>query len=561
MAGRSTDVLVENLSDCIAPCAPLGRLLFNRTRSLPFWPTSESEKRTCAEPIAQDDRASDFTAETSEGCRDCHSSTESCSIWEPSVERPRLPPRGSQGESLTATPGQVPSVAIDACVFGAAVSVPPLQGSQSARLPSARRRARQQLLLPKAPPPPESSRVSMTSSTFAHCVAAGAYSLDLLHPEEETKGLSVVAPLLRDRNLARTVGTWDAPVRLYTESLGHALGIDWTKYMDRLEAESSTSSAPSSARGGAPCGGCASSAGAGGTAPNSARGSGDTSARKRIAYTRDGRRIDNTMRSDEEANLIERVQGHSCLTPPSASHPSVAKYVGEDGTALITPGSTGITPRSVAGLTPRSSITPRSTATPRSNGITPRDRSVVTPRSPGRNPRAASNTPRSGTLDGHSLAAALAPAAFGLASAGVSGEAAEGNAQSQASVKAVPPDAVYSKRHALQGNGGASVRNKPISRRSKLEAASRRTGIRGASASGSAGDVASWRDNESFRKTHIDYSCFLQAGAAASLRDLQATAIRIAPGSDRALGSGTSGAGTVGAMRGGVSPATRKSGV
>jgi hypothetical protein len=85
-------------------------------------------------------------------------------------------------------------------------------------------------------------------------------------------------------------------------------------------------------------------------------------ARKSVIYTRDGRRIDVSMRSDEETSLIERVQGHSTLPPPSASHPSVAKYsFSESGAPLITPSSTAITPRSV-GMTPR---TPRQGTTPR----------------------------------------------------------------------------------------------------------------------------------------------------------------------------------------------------
>ena len=68
--------------------------------------------------------------------------------------------------------------------------------------------------------------------------------------------------------------------------------------------------------------------------------------RKKTAYTRDGRSIDNTMRSAEEAALLERVQGHSMLAPPGRNHPSIAMYISEeDGRSLITGESTTIEPK------------------------------------------------------------------------------------------------------------------------------------------------------------------------------------------------------------------------
>ena len=90
--------------------------------------------------------------------------------------------------------------------------------------------------------------------------------------------------------------------------------------------------------------------------------SGDTSARKggggtakaasaprrKVVYTRDGRMIDNTMRSAEEAALLERVQGHSTLAPPDAAHPSIAKYVKHDGTSLLEKGNTTIEAKPLA---------------------------------------------------------------------------------------------------------------------------------------------------------------------------------------------------------------------
>lgn len=67
----------------------------------------------------------------------------------------------------------------------------------------------------------------------------------------------------------------------------------------------------------------------GGSAPPTARstGSGAPSARAagKKTYTRDGKLIDTSMRSAAEAALIERVQGHATLAPPTMQHPSIAK--------------------------------------------------------------------------------------------------------------------------------------------------------------------------------------------------------------------------------------------
>ena len=70
---------------------------------------------------------------------------------------------------------------------------------------------------------------------------------------------------------------------------------------------------------------------------------------RKVIYTRDGRAVDNTVRSAEEAALLERVQGHASLAPPSVSHPSIAKYLNDDGTSLISEGKTAIAPRAVGG--------------------------------------------------------------------------------------------------------------------------------------------------------------------------------------------------------------------
>ena len=43
--------------------------------------------------------------------------------------------------------------------------------------------------------------------------------------------------------------------------------------------------------------------------------------------------------------LLERVQGHASLAPPTTEHPSITKYQAPDGTSLVGGGSTTIAPR------------------------------------------------------------------------------------------------------------------------------------------------------------------------------------------------------------------------
>ena len=102
---------------------------------------------------------------------------------------------------------------------------------------------------------------------------------------------------------------------------------------------------PPSPRGGE--GGAGSSRRGGGGSARSGKGGGG-SARAKKTYTRDGKLIDTSMRSAQEAALIERVQGHSTLAPPTTQHPSIAKYVDEDGSSLIKDGQTAIKPQSLA---------------------------------------------------------------------------------------------------------------------------------------------------------------------------------------------------------------------
>jgi hypothetical protein len=126
------------------------------------------------------------------------------------------------------------------------------------------------------------------------------------------------------------------------------------------------------------------------SACGTARSGSMSTRRGKVVYTRDGRCIDSssarlacflaltwvtimitnghalcvppcasfTVRSSEEAALIERVQGHSNLAPPSTSHPSVAKYIGDDGSSLIKDGEAKIAPK-VMSITPRGPLVPK----------------------------------------------------------------------------------------------------------------------------------------------------------------------------------------------------------
>jgi hypothetical protein len=199
---------------------------------------------------------------------------------------------------------------------------------------------------------------------------------------------------------------WDAPVRVHTESLGDALGMDWPKYEAAMASDAPTaterrlrlklsrldiantlgqlgddapasdassspppsSRAPSSRRESLPttrssttCSSGQPSArhkragsthsgerGTKGGGAASARGSSASAPRRKVVYTRDGRAIDSTMRSSNETRLLERVQGHSSLTAPTTAHASISKYVGDDGTSLVTEGATTIQPKQPA---------------------------------------------------------------------------------------------------------------------------------------------------------------------------------------------------------------------
>ena len=352
-----------------------------------------------------------------------------------------------------------------------------------------------------------------------------------------------VAPLIRER--AMPVDAWDEPVRVHTEALGKALGIDWTKYISRIDTQKSRAieSSPSTS----------------GRGTSSAR-SQSLSARKKTSYTRDGRKIDNSMRSAEEAALIERVQGHSTLGAPSSSHPSVAKYIGDDGTPLITPRSTSITPRSVA-LTPRvSSSTPRaSSSTPRSlasRGMTPRSA------------RGSSSTPccasTSGGVDGDALRKALSPAAFGLTAVGSAPPTSGGAKRPAPSAKVRKQESdsrgTGTAKASVQGSNGTkrngdattgisgvaeAATNRAQLQAQLQEARQRRKALSrplqqalAANLSSSAAThlaeqvgtrIASsdeWHDSV-FRRTHINYRAFLKPNVPRSLGDLQTGSIRV----------------------------------
>ena len=96
--------------------------------------------------------------------------------------------------------------------------------------------------------PLASARVGMDSSTFAVALANGSYFAPEVPGEDAPGvGISMVAPGLRERNLGRCIEAWDEPVRLQSEALSLALGINWTKYNEVQSGASTPASAPATA--------------------------------------------------------------------------------------------------------------------------------------------------------------------------------------------------------------------------------------------------------------------------------------------------------------------------
>ena len=439
-------------------------------------------------------------------------------------------------------------------------------GSQSHRTP--RHRKTRDNSLEVTHKPPESSRISMSTSTFAQCVWSGGLSLGEL-PGEYDEGLGTVAKHLRDRCQigAGATDTWDEPVRMHTEALSDALGIDWTKYQANLEEQATARRSAleeqakemakaareavrqqvkeqaQAAKGNCgPLKSATKSAGAlkvnrsqsqvnapasDSNAPaarrqsmKSGKPSGDSSPTREsssvspnrmVIYTRDGRAIDISMRSAEEANLLERVSGHATTENPSSSHPSLAMYKADDGSSLIVHGSNSITPRSTF-VSPRFG-SPRSTST--------------TPRPPGR-----SRGPTGGVQ-----AASKANASNSVGSTAPAPQVPRAN--SPAGQRRLAPSA-----SAPQVNGGDKHAARMKTAKQDAQAG----------APGVAEPKAVWAD-ASYKATHIDYGALLKGRVpAASLRDLQTGGLHVVPPGQERTGT------TTDATRGAVPP-TRNSSV
>ena len=196
---------------------------------------------------------------------------------------------------------------------------------------------------------------------------------------------------------------WSGPVRVHTQQMGEALGLDWDKYKRGQErgrrkgkvsawqplgralvgrgvteaGESATNddggdagegadeAAPLSASMEGPSSSSETTpvllpmsslphgdARGGGIRPTGMSASGMREAaavtprpRQSTIVTRDGRRVKTAFRTNKELALIERVQGHASLQPPTHMHPSVVQYSTPSGEVLLTPRSVGIAPR------------------------------------------------------------------------------------------------------------------------------------------------------------------------------------------------------------------------
>ena len=74
---------------------------------------------------------------------------------------------------------------------------------------------------------------------------------------------------------------------------------------------------------------------------------------REVVYTRDGRAIDKSFRTEGELRLLERVQGNASLKAPTSAHPSVAKYCCvQDGGSGGAAGAGGGAEMSIAIATP-----------------------------------------------------------------------------------------------------------------------------------------------------------------------------------------------------------------
>ena len=450
--------------------------------------------------------------------------------------------------------------------------------------------------------PPLTARIGISSSTYARAVAAGAYSLAMdemdavakrleematspsrTRPpfqspgrrqdqdgspcdghddgveEEDIEKLAEIARSMRERT--EPVSSWDEPVRLHTKTLSAALGIDWTKYLSRIDTQRAAAAAMNADERGrmSPPSSEQSSA--------SARGG--SSSRSAI-YTRDGRRIDMSLRSEQEAQLIERVQGHSTTAVPSASHPSVAKYVGADGTPGITPRSTTITPRSMSHTPRANGATPRSSSTPRSNGLnrsTPRHsaspRRPLAPASFGLEHPPSVPPEVSGYHAGlHDAKPMSARAASSSCEGGETGRSASGGGRSGSGAMAERE----AQRQVKLEAGLAAVREKrqamsrPLRQAlsSKIDSAAtliNGTGIDTPKYFESNG----WRDSY-YWKTHIDYRTLKHRGRGShSLHDLRTSTISIPLQNPDNAGKGTTSSVAVGqGSNGGGAAATSR---
>ena len=263
---------------------------------------------------------------------------------------------------------------------------------------------------------------SLHASTSLHaCTLLGSHaSVDgsLACSSNLKKGGSLDAAVLDEpsvvmRERAYRVGAlilpeacWSGPVRVHTQLMGEALGLDWDKYKRGQErgrgkgkasawqsawqpigralvgrgsteaGEGATNDDGGDAGGGAADEAAALSASMEGPSSSEtrpvppmsslplgdARGGGNRPAgisasgmreavavtprpRQSTIVTRDGRRVKTAFRTNKELSLIERVQGHASLQPPTHTHPSVVQYSTPNGEVLLTPRSVGIAPR------------------------------------------------------------------------------------------------------------------------------------------------------------------------------------------------------------------------
>ena len=191
--------------------------------------------------------------------------------------------------------------------------------------------------------PLPSSRVGFDSSTFALAAASGVLNLGE-QKDELDHGITPVVTAVRDGNMiGANHGEWDRPVKLHSESLSQAFGIDWAMYQANLEAEANSPATASGARTVAQRLGLTKAAGS----PQAARPPSPKASLRRLsgAMAKVNASASGAATTRRESPAFSRRQPAAGSTPSSATTKTPAAAEETSGAAGGTPRGSGGTPR------------------------------------------------------------------------------------------------------------------------------------------------------------------------------------------------------------------------